>query len=167
MPRMAFLEVTITEMNRKLLILALLSGAGVLLYPLLNDTDKATQDAATLPNTQPQAGAQLQQEPDKDVLAIEQARRASMRTEYEKLEQARNDVRKQLGRLKAGIWKLRVPPEQARAIEKRMYQGHILLKNPPLLGAFSSVDDIGRELEKVNTVYADLVNLEGEIVLYK
>ena len=151
-------------MNKITLFVALLVGAGLVVYLSLNDVSRETEEDATVMATPSLETVEpAQQEPEPDLTAREQQRRAAMRAEYEKLEQARNDVRKQLGRIKSVIWKLRVPPEQARAIEKRMYQGHILLKNPPLLGAFSSVDEIGREIGKVDRVYGDLRTLEDEL----
>lgn len=151
-------------MNKITLFVALLLGAGLVVYLSLNDVPRETEEDATDKAMPPLMAVEpAQREPEPDPAAQEQQRRATMRAEYAKLEQARNDVRKQLGRIKSVIWKLRVPPEQARAIEKRMYQGHILLKNPPLLGAFSSVDEIGREISKVDRVYGDLKNLEDEL----
>ena len=151
-------------MNKITLFVALLLGAGLVVYLSLNDGPRETEEDATVMATPSLETVEpVQQEPEPDLADQEQQRRAAMRAEYAKLEQARNDVRKQLGRIKSVIWKLRVPPEQARAIEKRMYQGHILLKNPPLLGAFSSVDEIGREISKVDGVYGDLRILEDEL----
>ena len=150
-------------MNKNTMLAMLLAGAGILTYLALGDRAQRMEDTVTTPVAAlPEAVQPVPREPAPELATGAKQRRALMRAEYEKLAQARNDVRKQLGRLKTGIWKLRVPSGQARVIEKRMYQGHILLKNPPLLGAFSSVDEINRELEKVNTVLADLQNLEEE-----
>ncbi|MCY4155469.1 MAG: hypothetical protein OXF58_09130 [Gammaproteobacteria bacterium] len=147
-------------MNRNVLIITLLLGIGIPLY-LLFDPGKDTPHATATPVARPQTSVPVSPQPDLEAQAA--ARRAAMRAEYAKLEQARTEVRQQLGRLKAGIWKLRVPPEQARVIEKRLYQGHVLLQNPPLLGAFSGLEDLSRELQKVNSVRADLEHLAREI----
>ena len=93
----------------------------------------------------------------------EQQRKATLRAEYEKLEQAREGVRKQLGLLKFRLWKLRVSPEQSRAIQEQMQQGYTALKNPPLLGAFSSVDEIAREIEKMSGISVNLKTLEMKV----
>ena len=90
-------------------------------------------------------------------------RRAAMRAEYDRLEQAREALRKRLGRLNARLWKLRLPPEQVRAIQKRMQQGHALLKNPPLLGAFSGADEINVEINRVRQINDRLKMLEAEV----
>lgn len=152
-------------MNKIMLFIALPVCAGIVTYLALNDVPREMEDEAAVAGTTPSPAAvePAQEAPGAGLAAQEQQRRAAMRAEYARLEQARNDVRKQLGRIKSVIWKLRVPPAQARAIEKRMYQGHILLKNPPLLGAFSSVDEIKRELSKVDVVHADLKDLEDEL----
>ena len=90
-------------------------------------------------------------------------RRAAMRAEYDKLEQAREAVRQRLGVLNSRAWKLRVAPGRARAIREQMQQGYALLKNPPLLGAFSSVGEIADEIEKVQGVNDRLKTLEAEV----
>ena len=53
-----------------------------------------------------------------------------------------------------------MPPDRARAIQEQLAQGYALLKNPPLLGAFSSADEITREIEKVDGVSVRLKALE-------
>lgn len=94
----------------------------------------------------------------------EQKRRAAMRAGYDRLEQARDRVRKQLGILKSRLWQRRVPPDRASVIREQMLQGHASLKNPPLLGAFSSLDEIDREIAKMNGVGDRLKTLETEIL---
>ena len=99
--------------------------------------------------------------PSAEALAREEKRLATLRAEYAELEQARAALRQQLGRLKARLWKTRLPAAQARALTKQMRAGHALLKNPPLLGAFRNVEAMRRETAKVNSVAGKLRDLEA------
>lgn len=99
--------------------------------------------------------------PSAEALAREEKRLAALRAEYAELEQARAALRQQLGRLKARLWKARLPAAQARALTKQMRAGHALLKNPPLLGAFRNVEAMRRETAKVNSVAGKLRELEA------
>ena len=99
--------------------------------------------------------------PSAEALAREEKRLAALRAEYAELEQARPVLRRQLGRLKARLWKARLPAAQARALTKQMRAGHALLKNPPLLGAFRNVEAMRRETAKVNSVTGKLRELEA------
>ena len=56
-----------------------------------------------------------------------------------------------------------MPPDRARAIREQVRQGHALLKNPPLLGAFSSVDEITGEIEKVRGINDRLKTLDKDV----
>lgn len=91
---------------------------------------------------------------------------AAMRAAYAELEQARDTVRLQLGRLKSRTWKLQVSPDQARAITEQMQRGYAILKNPPMLGAFSSAGEIRRELAKVTGMADKLSALETTVEEY-
>ena len=89
-----------------------------------------------------------------------------MRAEYARLEQARDTVRLQLGRLKARTWKLQLTPDQARTIRDQMQQGYAMLKTPPMLGAFSSAGEIRKELAKVTRIADKLGALETTVQEY-
>ncbi len=99
-----------------------------------------------------------------DRLAEEERRIERMRAEYARLEMVRDSVRKQLGKLKARLWGLTLPVEQANEVTERMQQGHAALKDPLLLGAFHSTDDIRREIEKVENISAGLLEAESIIL---
>ena len=90
----------------------------------------------------------------------------AMRAAYAELEQTRDVVRRQLGKLKSKLWKLQISPEQTRAIRAQMYQGYAILKNPPLLGAFSSVTEIRQELARVSGIANKLSGLEVTVQEY-
>lgn len=150
-------------MNRNIVITAIVLIAAATAYSFLSLDGTAGRDEAKPDNVQSrQAESPVHAEPDPAQTA-EQKRREAMRSEYDRLEQARDGVRKQLGILKSRLWKLRVPPDRSRAIQEQMRQGYALLKNPPLLGAFSSADEIAREIEKVNGVNDRLKILEMDI----
>ena len=150
-------------MSRNIVFAAIVLIAAATAYSFIS-LDGTVNRQATEPNDVPseQADSSLNPEPG-PTQAAERKRREAMRAEYERLEQARDGVRKQLAELKSRLWKLRVPPDRARAIQEQLAQGHTLLKNPPLLGAFSSVDEIAGETENVDGVSARLEALETDV----
>ena len=99
--------------------------------------------------------------PSAEALAREEKRLAALRAEYAELERARGALRQQLGKLKARLWKARLPAAQAKALTRQMRAGHALLKNPPLLGAFRNAEAVRRETAKVNSVAGKLRELEA------
>ena len=151
------------SMNRNIVFAAIVLIAFATAYSFIS-LDGTVKRQAAAPDAVPpgQATSPLKPEPG-PAQAAERKRREAMRVEYERLEQARDGVRKQLAKLNSRLWKLRVPPDRARAIQEQLQQGHALLKNPPLLGAFSSVDEIAGETEKVNGVSARLEALEADV----
>lgn len=153
-------------MNRNLVLIALVLIAGGAGYLLLKpdktaNSDQEQQDIVLAG----EATAAQRQAPEHDV-SRDKKRIAAMRAAYAELEQARDTVRRQLGRLKARTWKLQVSPDQARAITEQMQQGHAILKNPPMLGAFSGTDEIRRESAKVTRVADKLSALETTVKEY-
>ena len=150
-------------MNRNLILIAIVLVAGATAYSFMSLERTLKGNGAGPDNAEP-AQASTSALPAPDIEDNERRkRRAAMRAEYDRLEQARDAVRKQLGILNSRLWKLRVPPERARAIQEQMQQGHALLKNPPLLGAFSSVNEIAGEIEKVRGINDRLKSLEEEV----
>ena len=150
-------------MNRNLILIAIVLLACATAYSFMSLERTLEGNGAGPDNAEP-AQASIPVPPVPDIEDNERRkRRAAMRAEYDRLEQARDAVRKQLGILNSRLWKLRVPPDRARAIQEQMQQGHALLKNPPLLGAFSSVDEIAGETEKVRGIKDRLKTLEEEV----
>ena len=150
-------------MNRNLIFTAVVfiaGGTGILLLSLDRTADSDREQPLSVPSDQavPAHG----QEPEHDVSG-DKKRIAAMRAEYARLEQARDAVRLQLGRLKSRTWKLQVAPDQARTIRDRMQQGYAILKNPPMLGAFSSAGEIRKELAKVTRIADKLDALETTV----
>ena len=154
-------------MNRNIVFSAIILIAAATAYSFLSLDGTAGRDKTEPDNAfrSEQATSSMLEESDSAQTA-EQKRREAMRAEYAKLEQERDAVRKRLGILKSRLWKLRVPPERAREIQELMGQGYALLRNPPLLGAFSSTDDIAREIKKVNGISDRLETLETDIEAY-
>lgn len=87
-------------------------------------------------------------------------RRAGMEAEYQKLEAARSDLRRQLSLLKTRLWNLELPAEQANRISEDLRAGYALLKNPPLLGAFHDQQGIEREIKKIEALRDKLADIE-------
>lgn len=107
------------------------------------------------------ASAPARPAPSAEALAREEKRLAALRAEYAELERARGALRQQLGKLKARLWKARLPAAQAKALTRQMRAGHALLKDPPLLGAFRNAEAVRRETAKVNSVAGKLRDLEA------
>lgn len=150
-------------MNRNTAIIAIALIAAATAYSFLSINGTAGRNETEPDNVQSRQAKPPRHAEPGPAQTAEQKRREAMRVEYDRLEQARDSVRKQLGILKSRLWKLRVPPDRSRAIQEQMRQGYALLKNPPLLGAFSGADEIAREIEKVNGVNDRLNALETDI----
>lgn len=73
-----------------------------------------------------------------------------MIAEYEILEQERKKLKRHVARLKHDMWGLRFAPEKAKQMSAIVMGASRLLKNPDMLGAFSSVSGIKDEIAKVN-----------------
>lgn len=147
-------------MNRNLLLITLVLIAGIAGFLSLNAGRKAVKEPDLKVDSRPQeAPSAVQAAPEQDV-SENQKRIARMRSAYAELEQARDSVRRQLGRLRSRTWKLQVSPDQARAITGQMQQGYAILRNPPMLGAFSNADEIRQELAKVTRIADKLSALE-------
>ena len=146
-------------MNRKIVIIILILIAGGVGYAFLDFAGTHKEDpgqASVVPSRQ-EPPTQQAQEQD---LSEDERRRAKMRAEYAELELARDTVRRRLGKLRSRVWKLQVSPDQARTIREQMQQGYAALKNPPMLGAFSSVDDIRKNMARVKVIDNKLKTLE-------
>lgn len=89
-----------------------------------------------------------------------EARRQRMEEAYQRLEQARKDLRRRLDRLKSRLWNLELPAAQARQVSEDMRRGYLMLKNPLLLGAFYDDQGIEREIKKIGAINKNLVEIE-------
>jgi len=72
-----------------------------------------------------------------------------MTAEYEILEKERKNLKRRLSRLKHDMWGQKFAPETAKKMSEIMLNSHKLIKNPDMLGAFSSVKGIQDEIAKV------------------
>lgn len=80
---------------------------------------------------------------------VEEENYVAMQAEYKKLKKERWHMERQLADIKALMWSLKLPTDQARNIMKTIKKGYALLKFKKLFGAFSSVTDINDEVEQV------------------
>lgn len=88
---------------------------------------------------------------------------ALMKAEYEILDKSRKKLKQRLARLKHEMWGLKFPPEKAKQMSDIMLNAHKLIKNPDMLGAFSSVEGIQDETAKVS--FADkALDLVSELI---
>lgn len=90
-----------------------------------------------------------------------------MAAEYKVLEKARSKLKQQLARLKHELWGLKFPSDQAKEMNEIMLNAHKLLKNPNLLGAFSDVQGIKDELDKINFANKALEDVKTMIEINK
>ena len=153
-------------MIRNTLIITLILIAGGVGYLLLSLDGTLKDDPEQSFVVAPQETTPaIRQAPVQDS-SEDEKRIARMRAEYAELELARDAMRRQLGKLKARVWKLQVPPGQARVIREQMQQGYAALKNPPMLGAFSSVADISKDLARTKEISNKLKTLEITVQEY-
>lgn len=89
----------------------------------------------------------------------EDARREAMRAAYAALEQERRELADRLGLLKAQLWQVKLRPDQSETLTRVLMQGHALLKDPPLLGAFAGAVEIERERARLRAVQSGLDDL--------
>lgn len=90
-------------------------------------------------------------------------KRKLMVAEYEILEQARNKLKKHIALLKHQMWGLKFPPESAKKISSTVMSANMLLKNPDMLGAFSSVEQIKDEVTKIEFAKKSLMEIDALI----
>lgn len=69
---------------------------------------------------------------------------------YEELEEGRKKLKRRLSRLKHDMWGLKFAPDQAKKMSSIMLEGHKLIKNPEMLGAFFTVKQIEDEIAKIS-----------------
>lgn len=89
-------------------------------------------------------------------------RRAAMQKEFDELALARRNLEQKLNKLKVVLWDVKLPRAESEAITATMQKSYAMLKNPKLLGAFSSVDQISTELARVKYQYAQLQEIEDK-----
>jgi len=99
---------------------------------------------------------------DEDTVA-EEERYAAILAEYKKLEKARRNMDRRLARIKAVLWNVELPAEQAEQIVSKIRKGYELLKTKKLLGAFSGLQSISDELARVEYAHENLEGLVEEI----
>ncbi len=70
---------------------------------------------------------------------------------------------RRLARIKAVLWNVELPAEQAEQIVSKIRKGYELLKTKKLLGAFSGLQSISDELARVEYAHGNLEGLVEEI----
>ncbi len=93
----------------------------------------------------------------------EEERYAAILAEYKKLEKARRNLDRRLARIKAVMWNVELPAEQAEEIVRKIRKGYELLKTKKLLGAFSGLQSISDELARVEYAHENLEGVVEEI----
>jgi len=137
-----------------LIVLALVAGTMVFVFGLFGTDEKA------IVVSKPAVGSATVNELEDENDAAEEARYAAIQAEYKKLEKARRNLDRRLARIKAVMWNVQLPSEQAEDIVSKMRKGYGLLKTKKLLGAFSGLQSISDELVRVEYAHQ---NLEGVV----
>lgn len=108
-----------------------------------------------------------EQAPVENDEAALQARMTQMRTEYAMLEKERDALQKQLDDLRADLFEVKLPAQQAKDVNQQLMSAYLLLQNPPMLGAFSSVTDIDHEIDKVKAAQQNLAQVSKAVAAGK
>ena len=116
-----------------------------------NNTTISSSEKTTL-GSEPQKSLEEESDQSRPIqlnTPADDAKSEQMAAEYKLLEKARTDLKRQLARIKNEMWGLKFPPDEAKEINEIMLNAHKLIKNPYMLGAFSDVEGIKDELDKV------------------
>jgi|GEM_PF-4601535 len=97
--------------------------------------------------------------------AMDKAKR--MHDAYQILKNERSKLSDQLSNLRAELFDLKLPAQQAQEYNKKMMKAYTLINNPPMLGAFQNVNDIQDEIAKVKGAREDLVEVGKGIAAAK
>ena len=120
-------------------------------------------DSKTVVVSTPVVETGVAEEPDSEAMIAEEERYAEIKAEYKKLEKARRNLDRRLARIKAVMWNVELPAEQAEEIVNKVRKGYALLKSKKLLGAFSGLESISDELVRVEYAYKELEGVVEEI----
>ena len=140
-----------------LIVLALVVGTMVFVFGLLGTDEKSV--VVSKPAAESATVNELEDENE----AAEQARYAAIQAEYKKLEKARRNLDRRLARIKAVMWNVQLPPEQAEDIASKMRKGYELLKTKKLLGAFFGLQGVSDELARVEYAHQNLGGVVEQI----
>ena len=144
------------------LVVAILIILSVTLFWPTSSNDTVTEQEAVRQDKTEQAvqtealsSAKLEQQSAAELEKIER-----MQEVYASLEKARTKLKRQLARLKHEMWGRKFEPAQAKEINQLMLNAHKFNKLPPMLGAFSSPEEIQTELDKINFAIKSLEEVQ-------
>jgi len=84
---------------------------------------------------------------------------ARMRAEYDVLVEERRKLQNQINEVRARLFDVKLPAQEAEKLNKEMMRAYVLLRNPPMLGAFRDVNGIDDELAKVRAAQEDVTEV--------
>ena len=144
------------------IVIALIVGVYFLFAPSPVDQQRARESAEVkqavdLTRQQPATAPEVAK-PEEQSAKVEQ-----MRAEYAVLEKQREALQKQLDDLRSRLFNVKLPVKQANELNDQMMTAYLLLRNPPMLGAFSNVQDIRHEIDRVKAAQDDMVEVGKKI----
>jgi hypothetical protein len=144
------------------IVIAIIIGIYFLFAPSPVDRQRARESAEVkqaveLTGQQPEAGTQEEKQKEHE------ARVKLMREEYAVLEQEREALQKQLDDIRASLFDVKLPAKKAKELNDQMMTAYLLVRNPPMLGAFNNVQDISHEIDKVKAAQNDMVEVARKV----
>lgn len=146
-----------TKLSISLLAIVVLAGFYFVFVPRESAGPKHTQPVGTAKSAGAASAAAQAAE------KREAEKRKKMEAAYAALQKDRDTLKRQLGLVRTDVWGLKLPWQQADAIEDKLLNGYKLLKHPPMLGAFTSVEEISEERARVQGALDDLAQIEQEL----
>lgn len=158
-------------MKKKISIAAIVIAIILGIYFVFAPREVGDNDVAppgideALQETEPSAGqsdepAQNEVEPT-GVDVDERVQR--MREEYAVLEKKREALSNRLDDLRARMYNVELPADQAEEVNDELKKAFMLITNPPMLGAFHEVSDIHSEIDKVERAQRKLAEIRNII----
>lgn len=151
-------------MKRLALLLLVIVVAVVLAFMSLPEDPGQVTKPDTAKTAQ-KSEAEAKETAEKAAVEAERDKRLeAMKAEYAKLEKARRNLRQRLQAVSYYLGQAEtLPKDRAQSMRDEIGTAHRILINPPLLGAFSGVDDIKQELAKIERINQQLDEFEAVI----
>jgi len=143
-----------------IIIAILLTTIFFLFWPDISELTETSSLSTQEQATEEVITATISEQPKKKIVIEYDSNGEEMKSEYNKLESARLELKRALAKTKHLLWGMTFPSEQAKKINAVMLNAHKFEKTPRMLGAFFDAKEIRSEIEKVNFAKNALIDLE-------